>query len=105
MSARPLDPTALRNRLVIATSMWRETTDDPLPKLPPGDPSAQIEEFEMRLVDVMCDEATPDSAKEIADKTWDLVHDRPESDRVKQRVVECHERLARISHGPARDDA
>jgi len=104
MSAQPLDPTALRNRLVIATSMWRETTDEPLPKLPPGDPSSQIEEFELRLVDVMCRVATPDTAKEIADKTWDLVHDRPESDRVKQRVIDCHETLARLSHGRSNGD-
>jgi hypothetical protein len=101
--ARPLDITALRNRLVIATSMWRETTNEPLPKLPPGEPATQIEQFELRLVEMMCDEARPETAKEIADKTWDLVHDRPESDPVKQRVVECHETLARISHGPGHD--
>ena len=99
MAAERVDPTALRNRLVIATSMWRETTDDPLPKLPPGDPAAQIEEFELRLVEMMCEAATSESAKEIADKTWDLVHDRPEPDPVKQRVIECHDQLARLSHG------
>jgi hypothetical protein len=93
------EPAALRNRLVIATSIWREATDDPLPKLPPGDPAAQIEEFEIRVVDLLCGEATPESAKRIADQTWDLVQDRPDSDPVRQRVVECHERLAKLSAG------
>ena len=36
-------------------------------------------------------------AREIADRTWDLVHDRPDSDPVKKRVVECHEALARMT--------
>jgi hypothetical protein len=93
-------PAALRNRLVIATSMWREATDEPLPKLPPGDPAAQIQEFEVRLVDMLCGDATPDSAKRVADQTWDLVQDRPDDDPVKQRVVECHDRLAKLGRGP-----
>jgi hypothetical protein len=95
------DPAALRNRLVIATSIWREATDEPRPKLPPGDPAEQIEEFELRVVDLVCGEATADTAKRVADQTWDLVQDRPDSDRVKQRVVECHERLAELSQRPA----
>ncbi len=90
---------ALRNRLLIATTLWREATDDPLPKLPPGDPTAQIEAFELQVVDLLCRDATPETAKRVADKTWDLVHDRPEADAVKQRVVECHEALARLRHG------
>jgi hypothetical protein len=94
------DPKALRNRLVIATAIWRETTDDPLPKLPPGDPADQIEQFELRVVDLLCGEATPETAKRIADQTWDMVEDRPESDPVKQRVVKCHDELAKLSHGP-----
>ena len=87
---------SLRNRLVMATTLWKEATDDPLPKLPPGDPERQIEEFELRLVELLCGQATPDNAREVADKTWDLVHDRPESDPVKRRVEECHEELARL---------
>jgi hypothetical protein len=94
------EPGALRNRLVIATAMWREATDDPLPKMPPGDPAEQIEQFELKVVDLLCSEATPETAKRIADQTWDMVEDRPDSDAVKQRVVECHDRLARLSHGP-----
>ena len=90
---------ALRNRLLIASAMWRESTEDPLPRMPPGDPEAQIEGFELKLVDKLCEEATSDNARRIADQTWDLVHDRPEDDPVKQRVVECHEALARLSAG------
>jgi hypothetical protein len=91
--------TSLRNRLLMATTLWREATDEPLPKLPPGDPTAQIESFELQVVDLLCRDATAATARRVADKTWDLVHDRPESDPVKQRVVECHEALARLSHG------
>jgi hypothetical protein len=89
----------LRNRLLIATTLWREATDDPLPKLPPGEPAAQVEAFELQVVDLLCRDATPETAKRVADKTWDLVHDRPEADVVKRRVVECHEALARLRHG------
>ena len=89
---------AMRNRLVIATSLWREATQDPLPKLPPGQPEAQIEAFELQVVELLFREATPESAPEVADKTWDLVHDRDDEDPVKKRVVECHEALAKLSH-------
>jgi hypothetical protein len=91
------DPAALRNRLVIATSMWREATHDPLPRMPAGDPEQQLEAFELKLVEMVCEKATPETAKEVADRTWDLVHDRPDDDPVKQRVAECHEALARLS--------
>jgi hypothetical protein len=94
-----MDPAALRNRLLMATSMWRETTSEPLPKMPPGDPLEQIEGFELQLVDTMFTEATPETARRIADKTWDLVHDRPDDDPVKRRVTEGHQGLARLSAG------
>ncbi len=87
----------LRNRLVMATQMWREGTEDPLPRMPPGQPTEQLEGFELQLVDMLCAKATPQSARDVADKTWDLVHDRPDDDPVKRRVVECHEALARLS--------
>ena len=35
--------------------------------------------------------------KGIAEKTWDLVHDRPDEDVVKKHVTEWHERLAKQS--------
>ncbi|MBA3301113.1 MAG: hypothetical protein H0T15_04530 [Thermoleophilaceae bacterium] len=91
-----MDPIALKNRLVMATALWKESTDEPLPKLPPGDPAEQIQELELRLVRVMIAEATPESAKRIAERTWDLVHDRPETDPVKQAVVKAHEELAEL---------
>ena len=87
----------LRNRLVMATQMWREATNEPLPRMPPGDPNEQLESFEVKLIDLLCRQATPQTARDAADKTWDLVHDRPDDDRVKRRVVECHEALARLS--------
>jgi hypothetical protein len=92
-----VDPVVLRNRLAIATAMWRETTNEPLPRMPPGSPEEQIQAFELRLVDAICSQATPQSARDAADRTWDLVHDRPEDDPVKRRVMECHEALARLS--------
>ena len=92
-----MDSVNLRNRLLVATGMWREVTGEPLPRLPPGKPEQQVEAFELLLVDRLWQAATPENAREIADRTWDLVHDRPERDRVRRRVVECHEALARMS--------
>jgi hypothetical protein len=90
---------ALRNRLVLASAMWKDTTEAPLPRMPPGDPEAQIQGFELKLVELLCGSATADTARKVAGQTWDLVHDRPDADPVKQRVVECHEALARLSAG------
>ena len=92
-----MDPRVLENRLAIAAGMWRESVDEPLPKLTPGDPEKQVQEFEIRLVDAMCAQGTAETASVIAEKTWDLVHDRPDDDPVKVRVTECHERLAKLS--------
>jgi hypothetical protein len=92
-----MDARRLENRLAIAAGMWRESLEEPLPKLPPGDPEAQVQELELRLVDALCESATPETASRIAEKTWDLVHDRADDDAVKKRVTEWHERLARLS--------
>jgi hypothetical protein len=92
-----LDPITLRNRLLVASAMWKETTGEPLPRLAPGEPADQIQSFELQLVNRLWESATAENAREIADRTWDLVHDRPDSDPVKRRVVECHEALARIT--------
>jgi hypothetical protein len=81
----------------MATSMWREATDDPLPKMEPAAPEQQIQDFELRVVELVFREATAETAKRTADQTWDLVHDRPDDDPVKQRVVKGHEALARLS--------
>lgn len=90
-----MDPAAVRNRLVMATAMWREATEDPLPRMPPGDPMAQLEAFEIKVVELLFAQATPETARQIANKTWDVVHDRPDTDPVKVRVVAGHEDLAR----------
>jgi hypothetical protein len=87
----------LRNRLVMATQMWKEATTAPLPRMEPGAPSEQLAAFELTLVDMLCAQATAETARDVADKTWDLVHDRSDEDPVKRRVVECHEALARLS--------
>jgi hypothetical protein len=92
-----MDPITMRNRLLVATAMWKETTGEPLPRLEPGDPADQIQVFELRLVNRLWESATAENAREIADRTWDLVHDRDDKDPVKRRVVECHEALARIT--------
>ncbi len=92
-----MDPVTLRNRLLVATGMWREVVGGALPRLPPGSPQEQVQTFELLLVERLWESATPESARDVADRTWDLVHDRPEGDPVRQRVVECHEALARIS--------
>jgi hypothetical protein len=92
-----VDQMMLRNRLVLATTMWREATAERLPRMPPGDPAEQLETFELKLVDMLCAQATAQTARDVADKTWDLVHDRADDDAVKRRVVECHEALARLS--------
>jgi hypothetical protein len=92
-----MDPITLRNRLLVATGMWREATGEPLPRMAPGEPAAQVEAFEITLVDRLFQGATPETAREVADRTWDLVHDRDDSDPVKQRVVEIHESLARMT--------
>lgn len=92
-----MDPGELRNRLLIAANTWREASDEPLPKMPPGDPIEQLRGFELKLVDLLCSQATPETARQVADRTWDLVHDRADDDPVKKRVAECHEALARLS--------
>ena len=46
---------------------------------------------------MMFGKATALSARKVADQTWDLVHDRPDDDPVKVRVVAGHEHLARLA--------
>jgi hypothetical protein len=93
-----MDQITLRNRLLVATAMWKEAVGEPLPRLAPGEPADQLQTFELQVVDRLWELATPETAREIADRTWDMVHDRPDDDPVKQRVVECHEALARLTH-------
>ena len=93
----PIDQITLRNRLLVASAMWKETTGEPLPRMAPGNPADQIQSFELQLVQRLWDSATADNAREIADRTWDLVYDRPDNDPVKLRVTECHQALARMT--------
>jgi hypothetical protein len=90
-----MNAAAVRNRLVMATAMWREASDEPLPRMPPGDPIEQLQAFEIQVVELLFAGATPETARQTANKTWDLVHDRPDDDPVKLRVVKGHEDLAR----------
>ena len=92
-------PTSLENRLALATGLWRAAIGGPLPKIPPGEPATQIEQLELIVVDTVCKEANAENAREAAVQTWDLVHDRPDDDPVKQRVAECHDHLAKLSAG------
>ena len=92
-----MDARRLENRLAIAAGMWREAVDEPLPKLSPGDPEAQVHEFEMKLVDALATRPRPRPRRRIAEQTWDIVHDRPDEDVVKKHVTEWHERLAKMS--------
>ena len=94
-----METRSLQNRLLMATTLWREATSDPLPRLAPGDPADQIRELELLVVELLCREATRDNAREVADKTWDLVYDRAEDDPLRKRVVECHDHLAKLSAG------
>ena len=91
----------LRNRLAVATNTWRDHVREPLPRLPKGDPIDQIRNFEIQLVERLADDANPANASEIAERTWDLVHDRPDEDPVKQRVIELHSDLIKLSAPPA----
>ena len=61
-------------------------------EMAPGRPADQIRALRIDLVDRLLESATPETAREVADRTWDLVHDRPDSDPVKRRVVEIHDR-------------
>lgn len=93
--------TDLKNRLAIAASIWREMVDEPLPRLPPGDPGSQVAELERRLVDRLCEDATRATARAVADRTWEIVYERGDDDPLKRRVVECHERLAKLLQASA----
>ncbi len=93
----PINPITLRNRLLVATGLWKEATGEPLPRMQPGDPAEQLQSFELQLVDRLWETATPENARDVAERTWDLVHDRPDADPVRARVIVCHQALARMA--------
>lgn len=86
----------LRNRLAVATNVWRDHIREPLPKIPPGSPDEQIQYFEMTLVDRLAASATPSNANDVAERTWDIVHDRSDDDPVKVKVVALHSELVKL---------
>lgn len=93
------DPISLRNRFAMVKGAWDEHLRGvPFPALGEGTAEQKIERLELALVDEMRARATPETAEQAADAMWNLVHDRPESDPVKQRVAAHHEELARMTH-------
>ena len=89
----------LRNRFAMVKGAWDEHLRGvPFPPLGDGTAEEKIERLELALVDEMRARATPETAEQAADAMWGLVHDRPDSDAVKQRVTRLHEELARMGH-------
>jgi hypothetical protein len=93
------DPIALRNRFAMVKGAWDENLRGvPFPALGEGTAEEKIERLELALVNEMYERASPETAEQAADAMWGLVHDRPDGDRVKQRVTTLHEQLARMGH-------
>jgi hypothetical protein len=93
------DAIALRNRFAMVKGAWDEHLRGvPIPALGEGTAEQKIERLELALVDEMRRRATPESAEQVADAMWSLVHDRSDGDPVKQRVTAHHEDLARLGH-------
>jgi hypothetical protein len=90
---------SLRNRFAMVKGAWDENLRGvPFPALGEGTAEQKIERLELALVDRMRARATAETAEQIADAMWGLVHSREDSDPVKQRVTEHHEELARLGH-------
>jgi hypothetical protein len=97
------DAISLRNRFAMVKGAWDENLRGvPFPALGEGTAEQKIERLELALVDNMRARATPESAEQIADAMWGLVHSREDSDPVKLRVTHHHEELARLGHRPIR---
>jgi hypothetical protein len=93
------DPIQLRNRFAMVKGAWDEhLRGTPFPSLGEGTAEQKIERLELALVDEMRARATPETAEQVADAMWGIVHARPDSDAVKIRVTEHHEDLARLGH-------
>ena len=93
------DAIALRNRFAMVKGAWDEHLRGvPFPSLGEGTAEQKIERLELALVDEMRRRATPETAEQVADAMWSLVHDRRDGDPVKQRVERHHEDLARLAH-------
>ena len=93
------DAISLRNRFAMVKGAWDEHLRGvPLPSLGEGTAEEKIERLELALVDEMRSRATPETAEQVADAMWSLVHNRGDGDPVKQRVTRHHEDLARLGH-------
>ena len=94
------DPIVLRNRFAMVKGAWEENLRGVAfpTSLGEGTAEEKIERLELALVDEMRGRATPETAEQVADAMWGLVHARPDGDRVKQRVTRHHEELARLGH-------
>ena len=96
---RVSDAIALRNRFAMVKGAWEEHLRGvPFPALGDGTAEEKLERLELALVDTMMRRATPETAEQAADGMWGIVHDRPDGDRVKERVTQHHEALARMGH-------
>jgi hypothetical protein len=99
LAPRMSDAIALRNRFAMVKGAWDEHLRGvPFPALGEGTAEQKIERLELALVDEMRRRATPETAEQVADAMWSLVHDREDGDAVKQRVASHHEDLARLGH-------
>jgi hypothetical protein len=93
------DPIQLRNRFAMVKGAWDEhLRGTPPTSLGEGSAEEKIERLELALVDEMRARATPETAEQVADAMWGIVHARPDGDAVKQRVTHHHEDLARLGH-------
>ena len=94
------DPIQLRNRFAMVKGAWDEHLRGvPFPRsLGEGTAEEKIERLELALVDEMRARATPETAEQVADAMWGIVHARPDDDAVKIRVTRHHEELARLGH-------
>src|SRR3954470_16844916 len=92
------DPIVLRNRFAMVKGAWDEHLRGvPFPSsLGEGTAEQKMERLALALVREMRSRATPESAEQVADAMWGLVHARPEDDPVKLRVTRHHEELARM---------
>jgi hypothetical protein len=93
------DPIQLRNRFAMVKGAWDEhLRGTPFPSLGEGTAEEKIERLELALVDEMRARATPETAEQVADAMWGIVHARPAGDAAKVRVTHHHEDLARLGH-------
>ena len=93
------DPIVLRNRFAMVKGAWEENLRGvPFPSLGEGTAEQKIERMELALVDEMRRRATPETAEQVADAMWGIVHARPDDDPVKLRVTRHHEDLAKLTH-------